>query len=138
MMTDAEPEIVEEIRAANQRFYDAFNTLDIGRMEDVWETSGRALCVHPGWTPIVGWDTIRESWERIFDNANLMQFSVRYLNVVVQGDFGCVTCVEGVTSVVQGRAANFSTFATNIFARQVSENGDVGWKMITHHASPGG
>ena len=137
-MTDAEPEIVEEIRAANQRFYDAFNTLDIGRMEDVWETSERALCVHPGWTPIVGWQTIRESWERIFDNANLMQFSVRYLNVVVQGDFGCVTCVEGVTSVVQGRAANFSTFATNIFARQVSENGEVGWKMIAHHASPGG
>ena len=137
-MTDAEPEIVEEIRAANQRFYDAFNTLDIERMEDVWETSERSLCVHPGWTPIVGWDTIRESWVRIFDNANLMQFSVRYLNVVVQGDFGCVTCVEGVTSVVQGRAANFSTFATNIFARQVSENGEVGWKMIAHHASPGG
>ena len=132
-MTDAEPEIVEEIRAANQRFYDAFNTLDIERMAEVWENSERALCVHPGWTPIVGWQTIRESWERIFDNANLMQFSVRYLNVVVQGDFGCVTCVEGVTSVVQGRAANFSTFATNIFARHPG-----GWKMIAHHASPGG
>ena len=132
MLSD-EPEIVEEIRAANQSFYDAFNTLDIQRMEEVWETSGRALCVHPGWTPIVGWETIRESWVRIFDNANLMQFSVRYLNVVVQGDFGCVTCVEGVTSVVQGRAANFSTFATNIFARTSG-----GWKMIAHHASPGG
>lgn len=137
-MTDAEPEIVEEIRAANQRFYDAFNTLDIDRMTDVWEPSDRALCVHPGWTPIVGWQTIRESWERIFDNANLMQFSVRYLNIVVQGDFGCVTCVEGVTSVVQGRAANFSTFATNIFARHELPGGAVGWKMIAHHASPGG
>ena len=50
-MTDAEPEIVEEIRAANQRFYDAFNTLDIDRMTDVWEPSDRALCVHPGWDP---------------------------------------------------------------------------------------
>ena len=137
-MTNDEPEILEEIRAANQRFYDAFNTLDIARMDEVWENSDRALCVHPGWTPIVGWQPIRESWERIFDNANLMQFSVRYLNVVVQGDFGCVTCVEGVTSVVQGRAANFSTFATNIFARQFSGSGEVGWKMIAHHVSPGG
>ena len=132
-MLNPEPEIVEEIQAANQRFYDAFNELSIERMEEVWETSGRALCVHPGWTPIVGWDTIRQSWERIFDNANLMHFNVRYLNVVVQGEFGYVTCVEGITSVVQGRAANFSTYATNIFARTAE-----GWKMVAHHASPGG
>jgi ketosteroid isomerase-like protein len=35
--------------------------------------------------------------------------------------------------VVQGRAANFSTYATNFFARN-----EDGWKMIGHHASPGG
>ena len=69
-MYNEEPEIVEEIRAANQRFYDAFNELSIERMDEVWETSERAMCVHPGWSPIVGWDTIRESWVRIFDNAN--------------------------------------------------------------------
>lgn len=131
-MFNAEPEIVEEIRAANQRFYDAFNELSIERMDDIWEDSDRALCVHPGWQPLVGWQPIRESWQRIFDTANLMQFNIRYLNVVVQGDFGYVTCVEGITSVVQGRATNFSTYATNIFAR--TENG---WRMIAHHASPG-
>ncbi len=132
-MLNDEPEILEEIRAANQRFYDAFNELSIERMDEVWESSDRAMCVHPGWTPIVGWDTIRESWVRIFDNANLMHFNVRYLNIIVQGEFGCVTCVEGITSVVQGRAANFSTYATNFFARH-----EDGWKMIGHHASPGG
>ena len=132
-MLNEGPEILEEIRAANQRFYDAFNELSIESMDEVWETSERALCVHPGWTPIVGWEPIRESWVRIFDNANLMHFNVRYLNVVVQGDFGFVTCVEGVTSVVQGRASNFSTYATNIFART-----GTGWRMIAHHASPGG
>ena len=129
---NAGPEIVEELKAANQRFYDAFNELSIERMDEVWEDSERALCVHPGWTPLVGWPPIRESWQRIFDNANLMQFNIRYLNVVVQGDFGYVTCVEGITSVVQGRATNFSTFATNIFT-----NGATGWRMVAHHASPG-
>ena len=70
------------------------------------------------------------SWDRIFQNANLMQFQVRYLNIVVQGEFGSVTCVEGITSVVAGTASNFSTFATNVFVRR-----EDGWRMIAHHAS---
>ncbi|MDA0263905.1 MAG: nuclear transport factor 2 family protein [Chloroflexi bacterium] len=129
-MNQPEPEIVEEIKAANQRFYDAFSDLDITIMDRVWENSERAVCVHPGWSPLVGWETIRNSWDRIFQNANLMQFQVRYLNVVVQGEFGTVTCVEGITSVVQGQATNFSTYATNVFARY-----EDGWRMIAHHAS---
>ena len=36
-MLGDEPEIVEEIKAANQRFYDAFNELSIQRMDEVWE-----------------------------------------------------------------------------------------------------
>ena len=117
MIPQPEPEIVEEIKAANQLFYDAFSDLDIAGMDRVWENSERAMCVHPGWSPLVGWESVRMSWERIFQNTALMQFQVRYLNVVVQGEFGFVTCVEGITSVVQGTATNFSTFATNVFAR---------------------
>ena len=132
-MHQPEPETVEEIKAANQRFYDVFSALDISGMDGVWEHSGRATCVHPGWAPMVGWEDVRESWDRIFNNTNFMQFQVRYLNVVIQGEFGCVTCVEGITSVVQGQATNFSTFATNIFARH-----EDGWRMIAHHGSSGG
>jgi len=133
MMNQPEPETVEEIKAANQRFYDAFSDLDIERMDLIWENSERAMCVHPGWAPLVGYDAVRQSWDRIFQNTALMQFQVRYLNVVVQGEFGYVTCVEAITSVVQGQANNFSTFATNIFARY-----EDGWRMVAHHASQGG
>ena len=131
-MYNAEPEIVEELKTANLRFYDAFTELGIQYMDEIWEDSDRALCVHPGWQPLVGWQPIRESWERIFASANLMQFNIRYLNVVVQGNFGYVTCIEEITSVVQGKANNFSAYATNIFAHTES-----GWRMIAHHASPG-
>ena len=131
-MLDAEPEIVEELKAANQRFYDAFNELSMERMDAIWEGTEQAVCVHPGWQPLVGWQPIRDSWQRIFANANMMQFNIRYLNVVVQGDFGYVTCREGITSVVQGKANNFSTYTTNIFSRS-----ETGWRMVAHHASPG-
>ena len=122
---------VEEIKAANQRFYDAFGALDIDLMNSVWEPSERAMCVHPGWPALVDWELIRQSWQRIFDNTTLMHFNVKYLNAAVQGDCGWVTCVENISSVLQGTASNFGVLATNIFVRTPS-----GWRMIAHHASP--
>ena len=122
---------IEAVKQANQRFYDAFGALDIDMMEAAWETSERAVCVHPGWQPLVDWDLIKESWQRIFDNTSLMHFNIRHVNIAVHGDCGWVTCWENITSVVQGRATDFGVLATNIFVRS-----PVGWKMIAHHASP--
>ena len=124
-------EHIEAVREANRRFYDAFGALDIQAMEGVWEPSERALCVHPGWQALVGWDQIRVSWQGIFDNTTLMHFNLQYLNVAVEGDCGWVTCVENISSVLQGRASNFGILATNIFVRAPG-----GWRMIAHHASP--
>ena len=99
---------IEAVKEANQRFYDAFGALDIALMEAAWEPSERAMCVHPGWRPIVNWDLIRASWQRIFDNTTLMHFNLRYLNVAVQGDCGWVTCTENITSVLQGQPATLA------------------------------
>ena len=127
----SEDEDIEAVKAANQRFYDAFGALDIEAMEAAWEPSDRAMCVHPGWQPLVGWDDIRASWQGIFDNAMLMHFNVQYVNVVAEGNCGWVTCVENITSVLQGRASNFGILATNIFVRTPQ-----GWRMTAHHGSP--
>jgi ketosteroid isomerase-like protein len=122
---------LDALKAANQRFYDAFGSLDLQKLEVVCDTSERALCVHPGWPPLVGWERIRESWENIFNNTTLMHFHIQYVNVVARGDSGWVTCVENISSVLQGRASNFGILATNIFVRTPQ-----GWRMIAHHASP--
>ena len=127
----SDQEDIEAVKAANQRFYDAFGALDMGMMEAAWEPSSRALCVHPGWAPLVEWEPVRDSWQRIFDNTSLMHFNVRYVNVAVEGDCGWVTCVENITTVLQGQASNFAALATNIFVRTPQ-----GWRMTAHHASP--
>ena len=127
----SEDEDIEAIKAANQRFYDAFGALDIDAMEAAWEPSDRALCVHPGWQALVGWDHIEASWQGIFDNTTLMHFNIQCLNVAAEGDCGWVTCVENITSVLQGRASNFGILATNIFVRTPH-----GWRMTAHHGSP--
>ena len=121
----------EAVKAANQRFYDAFGALDIDSMESAWENSDRSLCVHPGWSPLVGWDSIHESWQNIFDHATLMHFNLQYVNVAIEGDCAWVTCVENITSVLQGRANNFGVLATNIFVRTAQ-----GWRITAHHGTP--
>ena len=62
----SDPADIESVKAANQRFYEAFGTLDIREMEEVWEASDRDMCVHPGWQPLVGWESVRASWGRDF------------------------------------------------------------------------
>ena len=121
----------EAVKAANERFYQAFGALDLDGMAAAWDNSEEAMCVHPGWSPLVGWGRIEESWQGIFDHATLMHFNVQYVNVVVKGDTGWVTCVENITSVLQGRANNFGVLATNIFLRTAD-----GWRMTAHHATP--
>ena len=121
---------IESVTEANQRFYEAFSSLDIQKMEGVWETSERAMCVHPGWRPWTGWEPIRESWESIFENANLMHFNVTDVKVAVEGDCAWVSCLENITSVVEGRANQYFVWATNIFVRAESE-----WRIVHHHAS---
>jgi len=127
----------DAVKEANQRFYQAFGALDIGAMGEVWEDSQAAMCIHPGWQPIVGWEPIRDSWRGIFDNTSLMHFNIQYVNIAVVGDTGWVTCVENISSVLQGRASNFGVLATNIFVRgSGGSSGSNEWRMIAHHASP--
>ena len=125
--SDAE---VEAVKAANLRFYQAFGSLDIEEMEQVWETSARATCIHPGWRLLTGWRDIRASWEGIFYNTTLMHFNITDAQVVVQGDSAWVYCVENISSVLDGRANNFGVQATNVFVRNEGR-----WRMVHHHAS---
>ena len=120
----------EAVLAANQGFYDAFGSLEMERLERVWEHSDRVMCVHPGWPVLIGWERVGESWESIFRNTTLMHFNITEARVIVQGDLACVSCLENITTVVDGRAANFAVRATNVFARS-----DNGWLMVHHHGS---
>ena len=122
---------VEAVVEANLRFYQAFSTLDIAEMEKVWENSDRVLCIHPGWNLLVGWGPVMKSWEGIFSNSTLMHFNITDAEAKVEGNCGWVSCVENITSVIDGKASNFSIQATNVFV----QSGD-GWRIVHHHASP--
>ena len=128
-MSQEDPDI-KAVEAANLGFYDAFGGLDISEMAKVWDNSDQSLCIHPGGRLLVGWAQVGKSWEDIFYNTTLMHFNITGTKVVVNGDSAWVSCIENITTVVDGRAGNFAVQATNIFRRVGGS-----WLMVHHHGS---
>jgi len=130
-MADLTPdEAHAELIRANMRFYRAFESLDLGEMDQVWSHADHVRCIHPGWALLTGWDAVRESWDAIFKGTREMRFSISDVRPHADADLGWVTCTESILSHARGQVAVTSLLATNIFERR---RGD--WLLIHHHAS---
>jgi len=129
-MTSVESQELE-VEQANERFYRAFESLDIQQMEAVWAVKGTVKCIHPGWALRSGWPAVRDSWVMIFNHAVEMRFDVTDVDIAVKGDLAWVTCVEQVKTKVDGEPHASRILATNLYIRHSS-----GWLLIHHHGSP--
>jgi ketosteroid isomerase-like protein len=133
-MSDAGSQLKDKIEAvtrANEEFYHAFESLDIGCMDRIWLQEDYVTCIHPGWSLRVGWPAVRDSWVLIFNNTFSMKFELTEMQVQVAGDLAWVICTENITSR-QGEATQESrVLATNLY-----EKAGAGWKIIHHHGSP--
>jgi ketosteroid isomerase-like protein len=124
-------ERIEEVTRVNQEFYEAFESLDIVRMDRVWSQQEYVTCIHPGWTLRVGWPSVRDSWVLIFNNTFSMKFDLTEIQVQVAGDMAWVICTENITSRQGETVQESQVLATNLY--ELVENH---WKMIHHHGSP--
>jgi ketosteroid isomerase-like protein len=120
----------EAVRDANRRFYQAFESLTLDEMEPVWAHSPEVACVHPGWPRLVGWHTVRESWEAIFRGTREMRFTLTDVRIEVRGHLAWVVCTENILSETRGNLAVTAILATNIFERRGNA-----WLLVHHHAS---
>ena len=119
----------DNVLAAQQAFYDAFESRTIEAMDAVWEHSDDVLCTHPGWPTLTGWRAVRRSWETLLGNSEHLQFIVTDTMVVVRGEMAFVRATENLLAdgSVQGTIT-----ALNVFARQP----DGSWRMLAHHGNP--
>jgi ketosteroid isomerase-like protein len=129
-MTD-ELAMEEAVVTANDRFYRAFESLDIKEMEEVWSTDGSVQCIHPGWGLLSGWADVRDSWVRIFNNTSAMSFTPHVLHVSVEGPIAWVVCLEDIDTRHGDTEHNSQVLATNVFKRV-----DDRWLLVHHHTSP--
>ena len=121
----------EKVLAANQRFYAALENLSLEEMEAVWLHEEWVACVHPGWELLQGWEEIRESWQRIFENTRRMRVLVSNVTVRVEERTAWVNCIEQVTSSFETGFSTAWVQATNIYVER-----DAVWLLVHHHASP--
>ena len=121
----------QEVREANNIFYQAMQSLDLAQMENVWWHEDCVLCLHPGWELIIGWDKVKESWAGIFRSTVQLQVSISEPRVSVVGDAAWVSCTEQVTSMMETDFTTARVEATNIFVRRKGR-----WRMVHHHTTP--
>ncbi len=121
---------LEDVLAANQAFYDAHEARDLEAMGELWERSTRVVCVHPGWPILRSWETVVDSWRRIFSGPGRTQFILTNVEVAIEGRTAWVTLDENLVDTGAMGAAG-AVAATNIF----TDTG-AGWKLVAHHGSP--
>jgi len=121
----------EALRAANQRFYAAFESLQLAEMEAVWAHDDAVECVLPGWDLLIGWEEVRDRWAGIFASAKRVRIALSSVWVRVEGEAGWVACTEHVTTAFEDGFDEAVVQATNIFIRRDGE-----WLLAAHHASP--
>jgi ketosteroid isomerase-like protein len=111
----------DAVLAANAAYYRAFAMADSDALERLWAFDG-ITCVHPGWRPLVGREDVVRSYRDILAGAQSIPIVSTGEQVVLNGDFARVICIEQVGEVLLA--------ATNCFVRT-----GQGWLMAHHQAS---
>jgi ketosteroid isomerase-like protein len=93
----------------------------------LWDEAPDIACVHPTAPLIAGRTAIEASWRHIFDAAPGGMDISPLLRVAHSSD-------EIAVHIVEERLGESGlAIATNIYRRRLT-----GWRMVVHHASPGG
>ena len=121
----------QELLAANEAFYRAFEKQDIEAMSEVWSKGTASFCIHPGRNALQGWDEIRASWAKIFKNADYMEIETKIMSAETSDNLGYVVLTEKLFQVVRGRRIVAQTMATNVFEFMGGK-----YYLIHHHGSP--
>ncbi len=114
---------------AESAFYEAFERSDLAAMMAVWAEDDDVVCIHPQGPRLVGFEAVRESWSQIFSSGT--QLRVRTSDPrAFDGQSVAVRSVVEVLSPPGRTEPTQSVFATNVY-----ELTDAGWRMVVHHTA---
>jgi ketosteroid isomerase-like protein len=115
---------------AETAFYDAFERADIAAMMAVWDESEEIVCIHPQGPRLAGVEAVRESRVQIFAGGS----QLRVRTTEARNYDSPTLAVHNVVEHVAPPGENAPV--TSIFATNVYELTEGGWRMVMHHAAP--
>ena len=135
---DEKKGVHQAVEDSNIRFYKAFESLSIEKMDVAWKHSDDTICIHPGWEMFTSWTAIRESWVRIFENTKMIKFFISNIKIKAIENIAIVACLENIDSVIEDEnSIRMGVIATNIFEKQNVNNNKSNneWLLIHHNGS---
>ncbi|MEP7069361.1 MAG: nuclear transport factor 2 family protein [Usitatibacter sp.] len=115
---------------AETAFYDAFERADLAAMMAVWAATDEIVCIHPQGPRLTGFEAVRDSWAQIFSGGT----TLRVRTTEARAFDGQALSVHTVIELVAPPGSE--TSVTSIFATNVYELTEGGWRMVVHHAAP--
>jgi ketosteroid isomerase-like protein len=120
-----------EVRKASKQFYAGLNRMlngDADPLAEIWSHSAAVTAMHPIGGRQVGWDAVRDSFERVAQLATDGKVELKDQLIRVVGDVAFEAGVEQGRLSLAGRPVTIEHRVTNIYQREAGA-----WKMTHHH-----
>jgi len=119
--------------AAEKAFYHAFVRRDIKMMKTVWSPRlPQSHCLHPGNSPLNGYEAIIKSWEEIFSTRALAKLQIEHKSIAGNDNLAVHRITEHLSYKNDDGITQQATFhVINVLQRIKTE-----WFMLSHHAAP--
>jgi ketosteroid isomerase-like protein len=114
-----------------QRFYEALQSGDIDRLMALWSDEEEVSCVQPGGARVVGLRAVRESFEQMFAQGPV-DAHPEQVRRLVHHDCAIHSVLERVGVTTEKGPGSAWILSTNVYMKTA-----MGWKLVSHHASPG-
>jgi uncharacterized protein (TIGR02246 family) len=115
-----------------RQFYEAMQQADLDRMMSLWADDEDVHCVHPGGPRMTGPAAVRAGFKAIFGQG-LVDVHPHSVRRVVTDTAAVHSVLERVNVPTEQGPRSAWVFATNVYLKT-----EQGWRLVCHHASPGG
>jgi ketosteroid isomerase-like protein len=121
-----------ELRAANDHFYTALNSMFVGDLEpmnNIWSHQDDVTDLDPFGGRLVGWNKVGAEFKKEAKMKLGGRVVAKDIIAIAGNDMGYIVCVEeGENMSAAGKPVRVKHRTTNIFRRE-----DGGWKLAHHH-----